>query len=169
MKIGLISDTHGDIRGMVRAMELLEGVDRLLHAGDHYRDAYWIENRYPVRVTAVPGNGDPDDAGASHRLLKIQGLSILLCHGHIQRVQRSLTHLYYFGLEKAAQIIIFGHTHTPYLREEDVVMINPGTTSRPRSQHGRTCGILETHPNPRIVLYSLDSGSPILDQELRLK
>ena len=166
MKIGLTSDTHGNKEQMIRALELLKDTECLLHAGDLYRDALWLQQHYAGAVTAVTGNGDPAEAGPDERFLKLDHLSILLCHGHTHRVQRSLTHLYYYGLEKKADIVVFGHTHVPVVMKEELVMINPGTTSRGRSVHGHTCGILETGPRPSVVILNLKSGRPVLQLAL---
>ena len=35
--------------------------------------------------------------------------------------------------ERKAQIVIFGHSHMPYLQEEDgITFLNPGSISKPR-------------------------------------
>lgn len=164
MKIGLISDTHGDIDRMERALELLQETDCLLHAGDLYRDSRWIQQHYHGVVTAVTGNGDPRSAGPEERLIKLDELSILLCHGHTHLVQRSLTHLYYHGLEKKADVVVFGHTHVPMIQKEELILINPGTTTRPRSHYGHTCAILVTGSTPSIDIISLNTGKTILQQ-----
>lgn len=169
MKIGLISDTHGDFHSILRALELLKAADYILHAGDHYQDARWLATQTHHPIEAVVGNGDPAAAGPGHQLLKLDNLNILLSHGHIQRVHRNLTNLYYFGLEKKADVVVFGHTHVPLVLQEGLVIINPGSTSRPRSEHGYTCGILETGTDSAVTLLSLTTGRPVAYQPLQFQ
>ncbi|SMP62583.1 metallophosphoesterase family protein [Anoxynatronum buryatiense] len=169
MKIGLISDTHGDFHSMQQALELLRDTDCILHAGDLYQDSRWLSTQTHQQIEAVIGNGDPVTAGPDHQLLKLDHLNILLCHGHIQRVQHSLTSLYYFGLEKTADVVIFGHTHVPLVLQQGLVIINPGSTSRPRSEHGCTCGILETGTDSAVTLLSLTTGQPVVYQPLQFQ
>ena len=166
MKIGLISDTHGDFNSILRALELLRDTDCILHAGDLYQDSRWLSTQTHQQIEAVIGNGDPVTAGPDHQILKLDNLNILLSHGHIQRVHRNLTNLYYFGLENKADIVVFGHTHVPLVLQEGLVIINPGSTSRPRSEHGSTCGILATGEEASVTLLSLKTGSPLLHQPL---
>ena len=59
-----------------------------------------------------------------------------MCHGHKYNVKSSLLALKYKGMEKNADIILFGHTHVPYIDDTDgIIMLNPGSVS--------TYGIIE--------------------------
>jgi len=160
--IGLISDTHGNEAQMRRALKTLEKTDCILHAGDLYRDALWMKTHYQGEIIPVTGNGDPEEAGPFERVLKINGLSILLCHGHRHYVQRSLTHLYYYGLEKKAEVVVFGHTHVPAFSNEGLIMINPGSVSRSRSEMGNTCAQLYTSPEPELIVSNIDTGKIVV-------
>lgn len=162
MKIGLISDTHGNKEQMIRALDTLKETDCILHAGDFYRDALWLQSHYPGEVIPVTGNGDPEEAGPHERVLKIDGLSILLCHGHRHYLYRGLTHLYYHGLEKKADLVIFGHTHVPTFFDEGLVIVNPGSTSRMRSDFGNTCAQLHTSPTPEFIVTNIDTREIVM-------
>lgn len=162
MKIGLISDTHGNEMQMKRALNILNDTDCILHAGDYYRDALWMETHYQGEIIPVTGNGDPEEAGPHERLLKIDGLSILLCHGHRHYLYRGLTHLYYHGLEKKADVVVFGHIHVPVFFNEGLVILNPGTTSRKRSEHGNTCATFQTSPTQEFVVTNIDTQKTVM-------
>jgi putative phosphoesterase len=56
MRIGLISDTHGRLDS--RVVEIFEGVDRILHAGDIGGEEILAELGAVAPVTAVLGNTD---------------------------------------------------------------------------------------------------------------
>ena len=163
MKIGIISDTHGDRLKMKKALIRLKGTDCLLHAGDLYRDVLWMQGRYHGSVTGVTGNSDPADSGPVLQMFEADNLKIMLSHGHIYHVQRSLTHLYYRALEKKANVVVFGHTHMPLIFNEGLLMINPGSLSRPRTSHGPTYAVLETGLKPKVSIHSLDTGNLIMN------
>ena len=58
MKILVLSDSHGTMSSMERALER-ERPDCVLHLGDHLRDARSLARRHPqTPVYAVPGNCD---------------------------------------------------------------------------------------------------------------
>ena len=49
MKIGIISDTHGDMRSIEKAIPYLEKCDLIIHAGDYIDDAdqfIFIDNEF---------------------------------------------------------------------------------------------------------------------------
>jgi uncharacterized protein len=163
MKIGIISDTHGDRPKMKRVLVRLKDTDCLLHAGDLYRDVLWMQGLYHGSVTGVTGNSDPADSGPSLQLIEADNLKIMLCHGHIYHVQRSLTHLYYRGLEKQANVVVFGHTHIPLILNEGLLMINPGSLGRPRTSHGPTYAVLETGQELKVSIHSLDTDRLIMN------
>ncbi len=163
MKIGIISDTHGDRTRMQKALIRLKDTNCLLHAGDLYRDVLWMQGQYHGSVSGVTGNSDPADSGPALQLFEADNLKIMLCHGHIYHVQRSLTHLYYRALEKKANVVVFGHTHMPLIFNEGLLMINPGSLSRPRTSHGPTYAVLETGPELKASIHNLETDSIIMN------
>ena len=58
MKIGIISDTHGDMRSIEKAIPYLEKCDLIIHAGDYIDDAEYIHYATDVEVKCVKGNSD---------------------------------------------------------------------------------------------------------------
>jgi len=56
MRIGVVSDTHGYLNP--RVVEVLEGVDRILHAGDIGSQEVILRLEAVAPVTAVRGNND---------------------------------------------------------------------------------------------------------------
>ena len=56
MKIGLVSDTHGDVEAWGKAMRLFAGCDYILHAGDHFYNGAFnpvLPAYYPKRTGGV--------------------------------------------------------------------------------------------------------------------
>ena len=58
MKIGIMSDSHGDRRAIDRALERAGKVDFWLHAGDCVPDAAYLGLVSAKRVENVAGNTD---------------------------------------------------------------------------------------------------------------
>ncbi|MGI6697547.1 MAG: YfcE family phosphodiesterase [Clostridia bacterium] len=55
-----------------------------------------------------------------------------------------LNTLYYKGQELGADIVLFGHTHSSQIVSvEGMVLLNPGSVSKPRNTKRPTYGIIE--------------------------
>ncbi|WIF94082.1 metallophosphoesterase [Caminicella sporogenes] len=144
MKIGIISDTHGDYKSIYRAIEDMGSVDFIIHAGDTYEDAMMIKEKFGFKVIAVRGNTDYKKDFLSEMFFTIKNKKIFLTHGHKYDVKYNLTRLYYKAQELGADIVIFGHSHIPqYIWESGILFINPGSVSRPRMGNKATYGLLE--------------------------
>ena len=89
MEILVLSDSHGKVDHMVRAVEQFHP-RQVLHLGDCVRDAQALERQFPqLPVTMVPGNCDWGQTGEPERLLEIEGVRILMLHGHTRHVKSS--------------------------------------------------------------------------------
>jgi putative phosphoesterase len=119
----LIADTHGLIRP--EAVEALDGVDLIVHAGDVGGRAVLHVLRRIAPVYAVFGNvddpSDPDLRASVH--LEVDGLSLHVSHGH--EVGRPAPDLLLRRYPE--DIIVFGHTHRALEhRDGRRLVINPG-------------------------------------------
>lgn len=123
MLIGLISDTHGQLRP--EALNALRGADLILHAGDVGGTAILRDLRRLAPVQAVRGNvDDPQDPALAAQLdFEIEGVTIHLSHGHElgSPTPGRLLAAY------PATVIVFGHTHRALVhRAKDRLVVNPG-------------------------------------------
>ena len=60
-----------------------------------------------------------------------------MTHGHYYCVSLGTEMLRKEGLARGVDIVMFGHTHRPYLeQDEEMIVLNPGSLSYPR-QPGR--------------------------------
>jgi putative phosphoesterase len=121
--LGLVSDTHGLVRGDVHSA--LAGVGMILHAGDVGGQEILDELRLIAPVHAVLGNTDPEDSlGLVPKLvLTIGGLTVHVSHGHEvgSPTPAKLAECY------DADVIIYGHTHRQLVtRVGGRLVINPG-------------------------------------------
>lgn len=131
MKIGLISDTHGKLRSQV--LELFDGVDLILHAGDIGDASIITELETLAPVHAVHGN--TDDSRLSTRYgetvdITVVGVRVVVTHGH--RIG-SPTPPLLRRMFPAADVIVYGHTHVPLVdRDAGTLVINPGAAGPAR-------------------------------------
>jgi putative phosphoesterase len=157
MRLGIISDTHGQLRPQV--FEVFGGVDHILHGGDVGPLALLEELEAIAPVTAVYGNTDGMDVRA--RLpdvarVQLDGFRIVVTHGD---QFGSPTPEKLNAAFPEAEIIVFGHTHRPLLTLVDTVVtvMNPGGAGPRRFDLSPSVGIMELEPGipPRARLVSL--------------
>jgi len=134
MRIGLISDTHGLLRP--QALAALEGVDRIIHAGD-IGNAQILEALAAIApVDAVRGNNDRGPwAESIPRSLTLthDGAALYLLHD-LKELK---------GVLPPVRVIIAGHSHKPMVREEKgVLLVNPGSAGPRRFRLPVTVGML---------------------------
>ena len=81
MKVGLISDTHGQLRSQV--FDHFDGVDLILHAGDIGNAGIITELEAIAPVRAVHGNTDSYAIAAAYGeqvALTLEGSNLVLLH-----------------------------------------------------------------------------------------
>ncbi|MBM7855442.1 putative phosphoesterase [Desulfohalotomaculum tongense] len=144
MRIGVLSDTHGNMEAARLAVTSMGKIDLLLHAGDHYRDAHQLAKSKELLVCAVVGNCDWDVQEPADLLIDAAGKRIWLTHGHKYRVKTSHDALVKKALQHKIDVVVYGHTHVPVIEERQGILIfNPGSTTQPRGQRGPTYGVIE--------------------------
>ena len=142
MKIGIISDTHGNKQCMDEAISYLMDCDLIIHAGDNFSDSKYIHSVTKIGMMAVKGNCDFDNV-EDELIFDIEDKNIFLCHGDKYSVKYGLEQLEEKAKEVEANIVIFGHTHTPLCIEKDnILYINPGSVSIPRNVNYKSMAIL---------------------------
>lgn len=132
LTVGVVSDTHGYLYAeVVRAME---GVDRIIHAGDIGSPTVLEGLRRIAPVTAVRGNCDHDawvQALPAVAELELGGARLLV--GHIASHLRSTADGGRF------EAVITGHTHLDAIETRDgTLYLNPGSAGPRRFGRPRT-------------------------------
>jgi len=139
MKILVVSDSHGNLANLQRAVQQF-APDCVLHLGDHWSDAMDLQKSLTVPLYAVPGNCDFGVREMTERLLEFEGVKIFMTHGHKYGVKQSPMRAMYAAEERQAQILCFGHTHRAICAQQTGLwVLNPGTCGGSRP----TCGIIE--------------------------
>lgn len=144
MKIGLTGDTHGSMQNLRRVIAAAPPVEQWLHTGDYARDSLYLKSQTGLEVTAVCGNCDAGETDFNvDEFLYLQGFNIWLAHGHRYLHGGSPQELVWWAHRLEVDIVVFGHTHVPLVKwYGDVLLVNPGSPSRPRSMDGPTFGVL---------------------------
>jgi putative phosphoesterase len=136
-RIGVISDTHGNVPGSVS--DAFAGVDAIIHAGDVGPGYPLEELRAIAPVTAVCGNCDVGGHGvlplAANTVLG--GVRIVVAHRE-RDLAGSLD-----PVRAGARVAITGHSHVAAIGERDgVLWVNPGSPSFPRGGQERSVAII---------------------------
>lgn len=141
MKILVLSDSHGDLNGMIAAY-MREKPDITIHLGDHTADAAELKKRFPdIKLCVVKGNCDYSSKHPTLARLEIGGKRIIFTHGHAFHVKNGYTTLYIAGMEAHADVVLFGHTHIPLETEyQGMLFLNPGSCGKGTR---RTYGLLD--------------------------
>ena len=145
MRIGVFSDSHGDISPARRFYERLAPLDCLFHLGDHASDGEKLGKLFSCPVYAVRGNCDFRSDEPLERIVDLGGKRFLLLHGH---QFYSFQALLYRGEEVHADMVLYGHTHAPDLSADGPrLLLNPGSLSRPRGGSADSCALILLEKN----------------------
>ncbi len=140
MRIGVFSDSHGDISAAKRFYDSLMPLDCLFHLGDYAADAEKLSRLFACPAYSVRGNCDFRSDSPLELQLDLEGKHFLLLHGH---QYYSLNSLMYSGEEVHADMVLYGHTHIPDLSANGaMLLLNPGSLSRPRGGSVESCALV---------------------------
>ena len=129
MRVLVVSDVHGRMRGLCEAIEAQPTARTVLFLGDGLRQAEEAADRYPDRTFyMVPGNCDFGSGLLPVRQETLGGKRFYFTHGHIHDVKYSLYRMSLAAREAGADIALFGHTHIPHEEYIDgLYLFNPGS------------------------------------------
>ena len=137
MRIGIVSDSHGDVR-VFNDMLAVPGAaeaELWLHAGDFASDEDDLELLSGRRVVRVLGNCDLFVDGVyDETVVEVAGHRIFLTHGHLFNVRFDTAMLQEAAREAGADIAVYGHTHVALEEHGEVTVLNPGSIARPRDE-----------------------------------
>jgi uncharacterized protein len=148
-RLGVISDTHGLLRP--EAIELLQDVDMIIHAGDIGPPEILQTLQTIAPVAAVRGNmdrGQPSLFLPENESILIGETMILVVH--------DLNRLKFNPADEGFHLVINGHTHQPLLHTvEGVMYLNPGSAGPRRFTLPVSLGRVELK-NERISVRHFD-------------
>jgi uncharacterized protein len=182
MRVGLISDTHGDAAAWREALALFESCELILHAGDHlYHGAFnpilptydprvlaAEMNECPIPILHARGNCDSDVDQIALRdpimspyvICRLEGIDIMITHGD------AMDHLELVELAKryCVRLLVRGHTHVHGLWDHQSLLVcNPGSPSLPKGDEVPSVAVLD---DGLISLYDLRNGDVLIKRSI---
>ncbi|MCI8510978.1 MAG: metallophosphoesterase [Lachnospiraceae bacterium] len=141
MKILIVSDTHRRDANLREVISRTAPFDMLIHLGDsegsetYFRE--WVNNDLCV-IHVIQGNNDFFSFTDREKEFSIGKYRAFLTHGHLYGATLGTEGLKEEARSRGVDIVMFGHTHKPYLEycKDGLVVLNPGSLSFPR-QDGR--------------------------------
>ena len=143
MKLLVLSDSHQNIARMRYAAGQTDS-DAILHLGDHINDAQKLRQQLPKKTFyMVKGNCDFQNNGKNELFLILEGVKILMTHGHTYGVKRGLGDLIERARQLGADLTLYGHTHRAALRQENGLwLMCPGQMERHDNSLAASYGIV---------------------------
>lgn len=163
MKLFFISDIHGSVYYLSKAMERFEKekADHIIILGDHlyhgarnplpkdYNPKGVIEilNNVANKIIAVRGNCDSEvdqmvlnfPIMGTYSTILYANRRLFLTHGHIYN-EDNIPKL------KNEDVFIYGHTHIPIaVKKDNIYIINPGSITLPKDNSPHSYAILENN------------------------
>ncbi len=124
-KIVVLSDTHKNIKAIMKIVDIALESDYVIHLGDHYGDMDDFVPLFGDKLYRVHGNCD---MGATKELIiEIEGVKVLVTHGDLYGVKTGLSRIVKRAKDENCRMVLYGHTHRAMIEERDgVILINPG-------------------------------------------
>ena len=140
MKILCFSDTHGDLTFLKSALAMHPDADAVFFLGDGLDDVYpFVRDDKRRPWYCVRGNCDRFSFSFDREIptvdtVTLGGKRITYTHGHVYGAKSGNEGLIALGRETGADIVLFGHTHTPTesfveTPEGSLYLFNPGAAS----------------------------------------
>ena len=147
IKLLVVSDSHGRADILRELSARHKDAEAILFLGDGIKDIDLIAPIPTRAVCAVRGNCDwlSPFSYDEERFLIFGNYHILMMHGHTRGVKSGLEAAIKYAYGRGADVLLFGHTHTPlekYLpagtdigglvTERPMYVFNPGSLGSPR-------------------------------------
>ena len=153
MRIVVFSDSHGNFDTLCCVVLLEPEAEVFLHLGDGESEVDDLRTLYPQkRILFVRGNCDLGSIAKDEELITVADKRIFFTHGHAYGVKREPTKLISRGNSLGADIVCFGHTHSPLsARVGQLYLLNPGSVESPRTGSQPTYATIDIDPGGIVV------------------
>ena len=130
MRITVLSDSHGAFSSLEKTVsDRLDDTSLFIFLGDGHRDIEKLVSLYPsINLLAVSGNCDFCSSYPVSNEIKFNGKRIFFTHGHLFNVKYSYDDIIAHAENISADLLLFGHTHTPFTEYSNgLYIMNPGS------------------------------------------
>lgn len=129
MKVLVISDSHGCKNALQDIVDDNLSARYIIHLGDGERDMEFVPYLNPnAQIISVRGNCDLGSTLPTQNIKFIEGHTLFCTHGHKFKVKQGTQELLDAASKVLADIVLYGHTHTPVNKERNGIhLFNPGS------------------------------------------
>lgn len=162
MRIVVISDTHGETNSIDQVRHAVGPVDAVFHCGDSELDT---QHESLQDAFVVGGNCDWDSSYSDEVFTEVNGVKVLMTHGHLWQVKSTLMPLSTRAQELGANVVLFGHTHL--LGAEfigNTLFVNPGSLELPRGRKEKSYAVIEKSQSKWMVTFFSDAHKQLEQQ-----
>lgn len=139
-RIIVVSDTHGNAKGVEKMLPLIEENHYFIHLGDGISDLRAALEKADKKTYFCRGNCDFFASVPDEGELEVEGVKIFYCHGHKYGVKSGLGVLAREAKKRGCAVALYGHTHIAKITEIDgVTLINPGSMRFSFDEGGSYC------------------------------
>jgi hypothetical protein len=133
----VFSDSHGNDEKMIDIVNRQKNeIEGIFFLGDMENGGDRLRASVSGPVYMVRGNCDWSLQAPDFQVFSLHGHNVAMTHGHRQRVNAGVDILKYWAQEKGADIVLYGHTHVPFVEQSSLMtVLNPGSVSRPRQSN----------------------------------
>lgn len=158
MRLGLISDTHGELENLreaLRQLSQVHDVEEVVHLGDEWEDAEAMKEEWPdLKLLIIPGvyaRQYLDPAIPNRPVYRFENWKILFTHtpeAHANDLPNDPDPVK-LATAHRIDVVAYGHTHIPALEERDSVLwVNPGhLKSTDKKGHSPSYAVLDIQPD----------------------
>lgn len=126
MRVLVLSDSHGDVYKLRRAIDSQPTAKLIVFLGDGEYDIDSVECRVPV--IKVRGNCDFGSSLPLNFTDEVRGKKIYCTHGFRENVKYTTENLISAAKSHGAHIALYGHTHVPVTSYDGgLYLVNPGS------------------------------------------
>ena len=156
-RVLVISDTHARLHNLQMLMQRLETPDLTIHCGDLEMGQESVQKLVGSPLVCVRGNMDYDGKLPAEQMIMIGSKKVWITHGNRYGVNGTPLLIKEEAISRGVDIVMFGHTHKPYLdTDKEVTLLNPGSLSQPRQDNGRPSFVVMEIDDSGEVHYSIN-------------
>jgi len=156
MKVLIVSDNHRYDTYLEQVIKEEAPFDCFIHLGDATGSEDYIRTIVNCPTYMVRGNNDFFCDLPKEQEFELAGNKILITHGHYYYVGQHTEEIRRQGRARNADIVMFGHTHRPYLDiGDEMTVLNPGSISYPRQENRKPSYIVMEIGSEGIVQYQI--------------